>query len=160
MAYTPDVRIMPGLMALHECLCAELERSGLAAECDCVLLHGSSDAVAPPVVGRGYAWVGIQSIFPSKSFPGPDSSLSNCPAPLAALVTVGILRCFQVRATGETPTEMLTYMDKQMADMAAMRRAIVCCNEQMGDMVLGMYTPMGPSGGVYGGNWSLTIGEP
>ena len=29
MPYQPDVRIMPALMALHECLCAELTKSGL-----------------------------------------------------------------------------------------------------------------------------------
>ena len=46
---------------------------------------------------------------------------------------------------------MLTYMDKQMADMAAMRRAIVCCNGDFDDIILGQYTPLGPAGGVYGG---------
>jgi hypothetical protein len=159
MPYQPDVRIMPALMRLHECLCAELTRSGLGENCACALIHGSADSIAPPGVGKGYAWVGLNTIFPSKVFPTPAGDASSCPAPLAALVTVGVMRCYAVRATGETPEEMLLYMDKQMADMAAMRRAIVCCNQEFDDMILGTYTPLGPAGGIYGGQWTVSIGE-
>lgn len=160
MPYQPDVRIMPALMALHDCLCAELEKSGLDLGCECLLVHGAVENIAPPAVGKGIAWVGLSSIFPSKSFPSPDTSTTNCPAPLAAIITVGVLRCYAVKAAGESPQEMLLYMDKQMADMAAMRRAIVCCNGDFEDIVLGQYTPLGPQGGVYGGTWSLSIAGP
>lgn len=159
MPYTPDVRIMPALIKLHECLCAELERAGLSAGCDCALLHGSAEAVAPPAVGKGFAWVGLSSVFPSRSFPSPTTDRDTCGAPLAALVTVGVMRCYAVKVAGESAEDMLTYMDKQMADMAAMRRAIVCCNGEFEDLSLGTYTPIGPSAGVYGGSWALAIGQ-
>lgn len=159
MAYTPDVLLMPVLTDLHECLCAELERAGLSAECDCALVHGSAVNVAPPAVGKGYAWVGVDSIVPSKSFPVQDSSPSNCPSPLVVNVTVGVLRCYAVKVTGESPEDMLKWMDMQMADMAAMRRAILCCASAHDDVMLGLYTPMGPEGGVYGGSWTVSLGQ-
>lgn len=159
MPYTADNLIMPALMALHECLCAELVKSGLDAGCECALLHGAAVNVAPPAVGKGYAWVSLESIFPSKSFPNPDSGANNCPSPLAALVIVGVLRCFPVKPTGESADDMLLYMDKQMADMAAMRRAILCCASIEDDVQLGSYTPIGPEGGIYGGSWTVSLGQ-
>ena len=159
MPYTADATIMPALMALHECLCAELTKSGLDASCECALVHGAAVSVAPPAVGRGYAWVGLDSIVPSKTFPVQDSTASNCPSPLVANVTVGILRCYAVKVNGESSEQMLLYMDKQMADMAAMRRAILCCAALTDDVMLGSYTPIGPEGGVYGGSWSVYLGQ-
>ena len=160
MAYTADVRVMPVLMDLHECLCTELEKSGLSADCACLLVHGNVLNVAPPTAGKGVAWVGIQSIYPSKTFPSPVSDRDTCVAPLAALVTVGLLRCYAVKVNGESYEDMLLWMDKQMADMAAMRRAIVCCGLSVEDISLGVYTPIGPEGGVYGGTWTVTLGQP
>jgi hypothetical protein len=160
MPYRADTLIMPALIALHECLCAELVTSDLAADCNCAIVHGAAVNVAPPVVGRGTAWVGVDTIFPSKTFPTQDTGTSACGAPLVATVTVGLLRCYAVKATGESPEQTLLYMDKQMADMAAMRRAIVCCsNLDQIDVSLGTYTPIGPEGGVYGGTWSVSLGS-
>ena len=159
MPYLADVRIMPALIRLHECLCAELEKSGLGVNCDCALVHGNSTNVAPPAVGHGYALIGLQSIFPSKDFPSATGGRDSCPAPLAATISVGLIRCYAVKVKGESSEEMLLYMDKQMADMAAMRRAIVCCNQEFEDMGLGIYLPIGPEGGTYGGQWVVTIGE-
>lgn len=158
MPYTPDVRIMPTLMALHECLCAELKRSGLDLGCECAIVHGNVAFVAPPTVGKGTAWVGITNVFPSKNFPAPTADKDTCAAPLAALVSVGIIRCYSVKVNGESTEDMLLWMDKQMADMAAMRRAILCCASSE-DVSLGQYTPIGPEGGVYGGQWSVALGE-
>src|SRR6188474_427094 len=92
MPYQPDVRIMPALIRLHECLCAELERSGLGDNCDCALVHGNGANVAPPAVGHGYAWIGLQAIFPSTEFPTATGSRDSCPAPLAATINVGLIR--------------------------------------------------------------------
>ena len=159
MPYTADVRIMPALIALHECLCAELKKSGLDLACECALVHGNVANVAPPGVGKGTAWVGVASIFPSKNFPAPTADRDTCAAPLAALISVGLIRCYAVKVNGESVEDMLLYMDKQMADMAAMRRAIVCCSKEFDDVSLGQYIPIGPEGGVYGGQWTVTLGE-
>lgn len=159
MAFMGDAIIFPALLKLKECLCNELEKAGLSELCECILLHGSGAQIEQPAIGRGVAWVGVDAIFGSKNFPSPDGDVYTCSSPIAASVTVGVLRCYKVRERGETPDEMREYLDIQMADMAAMRRAIICC---AGDddiaVSLGTYTPIGPQGGAYGGSWSPTLG--
>ena len=159
MAFTGDAIIFPALLKLLDCLCTELQRSGLDNQCECILLHGAGTQVDQPAIGKGVAWVGLNSIFGSKNFPSPDGDIDTCSSPIAASVTVGVIRCYKLRESGETRDEMIGYMDTQMADMAAMRRAILCC-AQDGDVAvsLGTYSPIGPSGGAYGGSWSPTLG--
>lgn len=159
MTFTGDAIIFPGLLKLKDCLCSELASAGLDGQCQCVLLHGAGAQPALPSAGKGVAWVGLNSIFPSTTFPEPSESASSCSAPLAASVTVGVIRCYQVKTSGESEEDMRTYMDLQMADMAAMRRAILCCADIEGvDVDLGTYSPIGPEGGIYGGMWSSVIG--
>ena len=159
MAFTGDAVIFPALLKLKDCLCNELDQAGLSELCDCELLHGLGAFPDQPAIGKGIAWVGLNSIFPSKLFPSPDGDIENCTAPLAAAVSIGVIRCYKVRERGETLDEMRGYLDMQMADMAAMRRAIVCCAKDEDIAVsLGTYTPLGPDGGSYGGVWNPTIG--
>lgn len=153
-----DSLIMPKLLKLHDCLCSELAASGLNLLCDCLLLHGSGGQLGQPTVGKGIAWVGLTNIFPYKNFPSPDIGDGRCDGFIAAAVTVGLMRCYAVKTNGESEADMIAYMDKQMADMAAMRRAIVCCAKEDFDVSLGQYTPIGPEGGIYGGSWAVTLG--
>jgi hypothetical protein len=150
---------MPALLRLKECLCTGLNASGLGEGCRCTLLHGLGASPAFPAIGKSTAWVGLLNVFPSKTFPSPAVDLNTCIAPIAANVTVGVLRCYQVRTSGETEAELRDYLDVQMADMAAMRRAIVCCANDGFAISLGTYSPVGPEGGIYGGAWTLVIGE-
>lgn len=155
--YRHDDAIMPALAKLRDCLCNELDKSGLSADCDCVLIHGLGTNVAPPAPGKGFAWVGVTGAFASKDFPNPDVSRSVCATPLAASFVMGVVRCFQVNPRGESGEDMLRWLDKQMADMQAMRRAILCCGVE--DVSLGTYTPIGPEGGAFGGSWTGTVGQ-
>jgi hypothetical protein len=48
----------------------------------------------------------------------------------------------------------------QLAAMSSMRKAILCCFPGYhADVVLGLYVPMGPQGGVVGGTWSISVAE-
>lgn len=160
LPYISDSSIMPGLLKLHECLCATLSARNLDPKCECALLHGEGTQPALPKAGNGYAWVGLNGVFPSKVFPTQEAGASSCRAPLAATVTMGIIRCYAIKTVGESVESMMMYMDKQMADMAAMRYAIECCaqDEEL-QVSLGAYTPIGPEGGIYGGTWSLSFGQ-
>ena len=158
LLYQADTFIMPTLVALKKCVCEELERSGLAEGCGCALQHGSPGPANIPAVGKGYAWVGIQNAFPSKAFPQPEISDGSCLAPLAATIQVGLIRCYPIQQSGDSEENMLKYLDKQMADMAALRRALVCCSNDF-YVSLGSYTSVGPEGGVYGGMWLATVGQ-
>jgi len=159
MVYTPDTLIMPALVALHECFCAELTKSGLNDGCECIMLPGIGDVAAEPEPGKGFGWVGITSISPYSIFPQPDASLANTARPIMASATIGVIRCLEVSRNGPSPESLLGYLDKQMADMAAMRRAVICCTDDSRDMVLGPYEPIGPEGGIFGGLWTVSIGQ-
>jgi hypothetical protein len=49
----------------------------------------------------------------------------------------------------------------QMAAMSAIRRAVLCCfpGARSQDVILGVYLPIGPQGGVVGGTWSISVAE-
>lgn len=160
--YTADSRLIPAIVALKDCLCSELAKRGLDAGCTCSLVHGNVENVEWPTAGKGVAWLGLSGIFESSAFPQQNSGTSRCGSPLAASISVGVLRCYKVGTTAPSPDESLLYMDKQMADMAAMRAALTCCpaKETLGfEISLGGYTPIGPEGGVYGGIWVATVSE-
>jgi hypothetical protein len=58
--------------------------------------------------------------------------------------------------------DQLSATRTQMAEMAAMRRAIRCCMAADEDgkeisYALGVYTPAGPEGGCVGGGWSVIV---
>ena len=160
MVYRADTLIMPALEKLHACFCAELTASGLDVKCECVMLPGIGDVAAEPAPGTGFAWVGVTGVAPYSSFPVPDLTLANSARPLVATVVIGVIRCIEVSRNGPTSTEQALSLDKQMADMAAMRRAVICCTDDSRDMVLGTYQPIGPEGGIYGGFWDVHIGQP
>lgn len=160
--YTPDSRLMPALVALKDCLCSELTKRGLSAGCTCSLVHGNVENVEFPEVGKGVAYVGIGGIFESTAFPNPAAGASPCGRPLAASITMGVLRCYRVGTSYPSADDSMLYLDKQMADMAAMKTALTCCSKSSGvqfEVSLGTYAPFGPEGGVYGGIWTATVGQ-
>ncbi len=154
-----DRSIMPVLIALKGCLCDALDERGLSANCKCELLYGVGTNPQPPAVGGGYAWVGVNSVYPSADLVSPTNSLTNCTQGLAANLTVGVLRCFQASPQGVTAEQSAEYLEMQMADMAAMRYAVQCCAGDDFDVILGQYAPAEAEGGVYGGTWSLTVSQ-
>jgi hypothetical protein len=160
-----DTLIYPRLVELAACLCEEITRSGLFAGqelCFCGLQFGDQvpiDLLESKGVGSGVAWVRMDNVFPSTSFPNPDSGDGSCSTLLAYEIEVAIARCVPVLDRNGKPPGVdatLQAARMQLADMAAMRRAISCCftNSDI-DYTLVQYNPIPVSGGVGGGFWQV-----
>lgn len=157
MDYDDDTLIWPTLVALQQCLCEELEdRDLLPGECFCGVVPGDQTAYD---YSEGMAWVRLDAAYPSTAFPTRDTDLNNCGASLAFDIEVGVLHCYPNMDNSGNPASLDQKFEatrKQMATMAAMRRAILCCQ---GDnlIVLNSYTPI-TDALLVGGSWSLTLG--
>lgn len=156
---TPDLEVWPKLVLLADALCQEIADSGLEEPCFCGIMPGAGIALdyVDGCEAGGMAWVRMVTAFPSQTFPEPDVDINGCDQAMAFQAEVGIIRAFRVPDNGEPPTQgdMLTAAEVQMAEMAAMRRAILC--RFTGTVALGQYTPIGPDGGALGGAWSLSV---
>lgn len=167
--YKEDRFIWPVLQDLANCLCLELAASDLPELCFCGLQAGSTATDEMGDGSMGQAWVRVVRIYPSASFPAPVSntasaaSARSCDVGLAAEVEVGVMRCAPPPSDDGTvpPTEDEWWEATrlQMADMAAMHRAIRCCASKSDHVELGTYTPSGPAGGVVGGTWQAFLAE-
>ena len=168
--FREDPDIYPALVALSACLCAELTASGLPTPCFCGVLPGAN--VPMSYCGEcggfsdakcgGQAWVRLDSVFPSTIFPSPADT-TQCSTGLAASIEIGVLRCMQVMEEGgEAPSldEQVRATRLQMADMQAMRRAVMCCDWRADPdhkILLTTYVPVGPEGGCVGGTWTFMV---
>lgn len=158
-----DTNIYPLLVKMLGCLEAEFTRSGLSSS-HFTLVHGAEYAL--DMLGEGECearvWVHLITAFPSAAFPSVDETTSMVASPLAYEVQVGVARCAPTVDRRYTPSveEYLDAARMQMADMAAMRRAICACLvEAEREFVLATYEPQGPLGGLVWGTWTLTIGQ-
>jgi hypothetical protein len=160
---TEDTAAWPAVTALISCLCEEMVKAGLGPLCLCGPLPGSD--ISLDYGTEGMAWVRVASAWPSSSFPSQDpGGRGSCTAPLAIQLEVGAARCAPSPSEdGDLPTmaEQFEATRLQMADMAAMRRAIQCCQvaDSHRQMTLGAYTPNGPTGGVLWGTWAVFVEE-
>lgn len=157
-----DAEVFPKILKLADCLCQELAASALPEPCWCGVVVGDlfpSEFCSDCTTNKcGSAWVRLAGVFPSNVLPTADQSTGSCTAPLAFTVEVGVDRCAAVGdSRGNPPTvgQRLEEARLVLADMQAMRRAIVCCFGTK-DYVLGEYTPRGPQGGCVGGTWTVT----
>lgn len=124
---------------------------------------GQSDAGA-----EGQAWVAVNRIYPSDSFPVETIDAHRCfPRGFAAEVTVGVLRCAAtIDDHGQAPSadEVTDDALKVSRDRAVALDAIVCCligpDADPGEYRLGSWTPLGPDGGCVGGTWTVTVAVP
>jgi hypothetical protein len=170
--FREDTTVYPVMVQLSACLCTEIQASGLPNPCFCGVLPGSSvvldfcgDGKCGGTCG-GQAWVRPVDMYPSAQFPVADVNPTNCNSPLAFRLEVGIARCMPMGTNsavgGYTPPTLEQQLDAarlQMADMAAIRRAIQCCmaaNDNL-DYVLESYTPLIPQGGCGGGAFTVVI---
>lgn len=174
--FREDLDIYPLMVELSACLCTELADSGLPPVCRCGLMPGTSPTldfsgdVTCANGGCGQAWVRLVNAFPSDDFPNPAVGIAQrCDIALAYELEVGISRCEDVgRTVGNkyTPPTLAAQVNsvrQYTADMAAMRRAILCCfrgaHDERDDLeiALGLYQPLDSSGGVGGGIWNVTV---
>ena len=156
-----DLDVWPTMNRLVDCLCTELSLAGLDT-CYCGVLPG--DQIAAQYVNHktreGMAWVRLSTAWPYTSFPNLDQT-AVCGADLAYELEIGSLFCAPAFADsrGRPPTLVAQFeaTQVQVAAMAAMRRAIVCCLGTGRNAVLGTYTPVGPTGDVVGGTWTVVV---
>lgn len=169
--FREDTEIYPAMVALSGCLCAELTASGLPTPCFCGVLPGANVPMAycgecTGVSGAngcgGQAWVRLDTGFPSVIFPSPAET-TVCNTGLVVGMEIGVLRCMQtMEEGGEAPSldEQVRATRLQLADMQAMRRAVMCCDwrrDPDSQLLLSTYTPVGPEGGCVGGTWTFMV---
>lgn len=153
------------MAALAECLCGQIKdpANGVPDVCSCGIVPG--DNMAPGLMDGncaitcGQAWVRMVGAYPMKGVGQPDTSLGNCGAQVGADVELGIVRCIDVGDERGTPPEvLLAAAQLQYADALVMRKAVLCCDAvPFRDTIMGNYTPLGPAGGMVGGQWLISI---
>jgi hypothetical protein len=159
-----DNAVFDQLTLLAACLCTQITADGLPETCFCGIIPGdaaSFDYTGDCTKRCGMAWVRMSGVYPASGVGVPNEEVKNCGSALGFETEVGIMRCTPV-GTGDKPpttTELLTSTNLQVADMLTMRRAIYCCRGS-DDWILGTYTPIGPTGGMLGGTWTLTMWVP
>lgn len=165
-----DTFVWPIAAALAECLCMENTASGLPEPCFCGVAPGAEmalDSLGGPgcctATKNGQLWVRVGSVYPSSAPPEIDEA-ATCNTSLAVTFEVAAVRCMtpgDSRGNPPTGAQYAAATELQLADMAMMRRAILCCmkgqTDLVGGYVLAEYEPYGPAGGVVGGDWNVTV---
>lgn len=156
------LKIYPILDELRACLCAKVPDA-----CFCGFIIGDDIPVeyAGDSCDQGAAYVRLLSVYPSTvSFPAQDS-VNVVGALRAYQISVGILRGAPYGDGLEPPEpdDVNAYSLAIMDDMQTIWETISCCltgdkfEEADPQVLRGLYTPIPVSGGVGGGEWSLTI---
>lgn len=154
------------LEGLAACLCAELQAMAAPFVCFCGVIIGE-DTYDLSGIGDcednacGQAWIRVTQAYMASDLGEQDVDGNNCSLELNVDLDIGILRCLEVPEKGEanTPEELLAAFRQQNEDMLAIRRAVLCCDAiDTRDVILGLWTPQGPQGGIYGGIWTATLG--
>lgn len=109
----------------------------------------------------GLLSIRLVDIFQASNFPAIDSSTLNAyKVQIGFDLEIRCMRCFDVGDGGSatSPYEWMRVSRQQIADAAAMRRAICKVMGAAGrDWLLRSYTPYGPQGGIVGGSWPVAI---
>lgn len=174
--FVEDFEVYPLIVALTGCLCLEITASGLPAVCQCSPMVGEVYTLdyGPDAMragqGNGQAWVrlvGGGPVFPTDTNAAPVITTARCATPFAYELEIGISRCEPQGITRNniftppTADEQLTSLRQYTADMAAMKRAVLCClPESLGEdyeIALGLYQPLPSMGGVGGGTWQVFV---
>lgn len=162
--FKEDVIAYPNMVALVGCVNAELEKSGLESVAFAGLMPGNQTIHewCGEDCGGGQLTVRLITEFPTSSFPDQNGEAWTSQMTLAYTLEVEIMRCMPIPEDGQ-PLSMehqLSAARAQLADMAAMRRAICACFQSREKaFALGQYTPVGPQGGCVGGNWTVTVSQ-
>lgn len=157
-----DRWVWPTMTRLAECLCTEIVDAGLPPTCFCGILPGEQIDASYVTSSEGMAWVRLAGGFPYNVFPNATLNGTTCAMPLAFELEVGAMWCAPVAsdARGNPPsmTDQFAAAEIQVAAMAAMHRAILCCMPaERATAALGQYAPAGPEGGVVGGTWTVVV---
>lgn len=153
-----DSLAAPLLVALRECVRAQLARSTSGPVCRASIRH----SVVTPAMdgcdcqcadGQGDAWVRLVRLEPDVDNAGAVAP-SACPTAWLAVIELGVYRCVPLPEEGEAlpeQTEHVISLDA-LSDMNALLRVLTCCLA-LADAFIGVdfWQPLGPSGGCAGG---------
>lgn len=110
-------------------------------------------------------FVQLTTGYPSEgNFPAQEPAAQQCGTVLAFQLFAGVTRCGpEMNADGTVDTAAYNlYTERQLADLAAVKRAIQCCFAgKFDDMLYAIieWTPIELSGGVGGGRWQVIVQE-
>lgn len=160
----------PIAVALLACVEEEFNASGLGPACRAAIMYGAGVPFDNCGCGgdgecghTGDIIVQLQGAFPSTSFPNQDAGATPCAPSMAYTFEVFATTCAPIEdGMGAEAEDLLAASRIQYAQMAAMRRAILCCFPQKGgkagrEVVLGNYAPAPNGGDCIGGSWTLTV---
>lgn len=155
-------RLQEFTLALRDCLCttleAEVEAGRNTGVCVCSVLPGQSvpfDYCAGQSASGercGMAWVIISSITADSE----EGGVRMCIPPMLATVSVGILRGAMFDDLPDSDDNLALWL-QQMKDMQTLAKALYCCDKGRTRFTVSDYTPIGPEGGCYGGQFNLTV---
>lgn len=164
-----DVTIYPVTTALLGRLQTEFEGAGLGTPDfltvmpgqDVSIYIGFDEKADDSPGGCLQVWVRLSSAFISVNFPQQDTTHPNSIKPAAFELEIGAVRCTSVGnedGEGASQEDLLAASRLQMADMAAMKRAICGCLKDLDrTYLLEDYAPQGPLGGIVGGSWGVMV---
>ena len=150
------------LQELLNCACDALE-NGICGEptvcgCPCRQFIG----IGPVVWDReaccddGQLSVTVDRLYPVDTFPNQSNRVNLCRIPLAADITVTLLRCFPVmdeHGNAPTPDALQTAGEDLHADMLTLTLGLLCCLQARGRSQQFIFQGsrfVGPSGGCAG----------
>lgn len=152
---------------LAACLCAQLVTDNIDDDvdlghmCFCGVIGGQQavhDFFPTCDDKDGFAWVRLGLGYPAKTPGVADQNPDNCNLSLGFDLEVGVVRTFTCDAEGYSAADHAEMARISTHDLYTMVRAIRCCDAiESPDMVLGQYTPIGPSAFIYGGSWELHV---
>lgn len=162
-----DSLVAPLLVALRDCLCAELQRSVLGPACRCMIVHNFTSPVMDGCDcicdegGQGDAWVRLVRLEPELT--ADPVHRHSCPVGWQAVIELGTYRCVPTPEDGEEflPLEERVVTDSALellSDMNALLRVLACC-PPLRDMDVGVefWQPVGPAGGCAGGVLQIRV---
>ena len=150
------------LVALTASLRENLDEVGEIPLCFVGVVPGSSTAIeyagGCSDDADGMAWVRLTTGYPSKGIGTLDQTPGNCGSELSIEVEVGVARSVPVEEEAPTEAEALASADQGIKDMLAIKKTLMCFEGWSSkDFVLGQWTPLGPQGGMAGGQWLLYL---
>lgn len=163
MPLVEDKEIYPAMVKLAGCLEVEMEKAGFSL-CFCGVVPGFEGVVDFCGDGGmceggecgGTAWVRLSTGFTSTD--GVTQIQSPSVRTMAWTLEVGAATCAFVSAEGMSLEENIDTTRRQLAQMAAMKRAILCCfRDTPTQYALGPYNPLPVLGGCVEGTWTVNL---
>lgn len=169
--YTEDVMVWPTMKALLACAEQELVKAKRGVGKSTIQYGTDVPALDMGDECDGFLWVRLVDGFPARQFPEQDFApgINGMRMPMAFSLEVAVARCLNTQADDEgrifgldgqplTPAAIFEDTRAQMADMAAIRRAICkCLTQQKIPFILGNVASAAPTGLVNYTGWAVTV---